>query len=380
MPKMSRSELFKRIALLLAAIVFALLLGEGLVRALGRYDMSFPYVEDWNGIMAGRPGAHGRHRVGGLFDAYVSFNQQRFRGTAETKLEAAPGVLRIAALGDSFTMGWGAEDDQTYPARLQVLLQQELGRPVEVLNAGVGGTGTGEQALYYRRWVARFHPEIVVLAVNASDTGDDELRELFAVGADGVGIPRSPEAIYQSRRRFRRFRAFVLSLPGFDFLDKHSRLFGLVRNVVWRMSHRQEWTEQEALENALRLTAAEVRWLDRQVRESGGRLFVVYMPQRESIYPPQDEQERVIEERLPATLRDLCEKEQMPFSNLTPAVRVAAANSPQQIYYARQDPHPTPQGYAVFAQQVAELVRNHLSDAGPSPAPGHPGKSEHEAK
>lgn len=380
MPKMSRSEFLKRIALLLAATVFALLLGEGLVRALGRYDMSFPYVEDWNGIMAGRPGAHGRHRVGDLFDAYVSFNQQRFRGTAETKMEAAPGVLRIATLGDSFTMGWGAENDQSYPARMQVLLQEKLGRPVEVLNAGVGGTGTGEQALYYRRWVARFHPEIVVLAVNASDTGDDHLRELFAVGADGVGIPRSPEAIYQSRRHFRRFRAFVLSLPGFDFLDKHSRLFGLVRNVAWSMSHRQEWTEQEALENALRLSAAEVRWLDRQVRESGGRLFVVYMPQRESIYPPQDEQERVIEERLPATLRDLCEKEQMPFSNLTPAVRVAAAKSPRQIYYARQDPHPTPQGYSVFAQQVAELVRNHLSDPGPSPASGHPGESENEAK
>ncbi|MDP9264099.1 MAG: hypothetical protein M3O85_07255, partial [Acidobacteriota bacterium] len=140
MLRISLSEFLKRIGLVMAATAFALLLGEGLVRALGRYDMSFPYVEDWNGIMAGRPGAHGRHRVDDVFDVFISFNQQRFRGPAETSLTPAPGVLRVAAIGDSFTMGWGAEDDQTYPARLQVLLQQELGRPIEVLNAGVGGT------------------------------------------------------------------------------------------------------------------------------------------------------------------------------------------------------------------------------------------------
>ena len=372
MQRISLSEFLKRIGLVMAATAFALLLGEGLVRALGRYDMSFPYVEDWNGITAGRPGAHGRHRVDNVFDVSVSFNQQRFRGAAETKPEPAPGALRIAAIGDSFTMGWGAEDDQTYPARLQALLQQELGRPVEVLNAGVGGTGTGEQAQYYQRWVGGFHPAIVVLGVNASDTDDDHLRELFTVGADGVGIPRSAEAISQSRRRFRRFRALVLSLPGFDFLDKHSRLFGLVRNLVWDISHRRKWTEPDALDAALRLTAAEIRWLDGQVRESGGRLFVIYMPQRQAIYPPRTEEERLLEERLAAMLQDLCAKEQIPFSDLTPATRAEAAHSSQPIYYTRRDLHPTPQGYAVFAQQVAELVRSHLQPPEHDPARSKP--------
>jgi lysophospholipase L1-like esterase len=377
MPRISLSEFLKRIGLVLAATVFALLVGEGLVRALGRYDMSFPYVEDWNGITAGRPGAHGRHRVDNVFDVSVSFNQQRFRGAAETNPEPAPGVLRIATLGDSFTMGWGAEDDQAYPARLQVLLQLQLGHPVEVLNAGVGGTGTGEQALYYQRWVGHFHPAIVVLGVNASDTGDDHLRELFAVGANGVGVPRSPEAIFQSRRRFRQFRALVLSLPGFDLLDKHSRLFGLVRNAIWDLSHRRKWTEPDALDGALHLTAAEIRWLDGQVRESGGRLFVVYMPQRQAVYPPATEDEGVLEERLAAMLQDLCAKEQIPFSDLTPAMRAEAAHSPQPIYYTRRDLHPTPQGYAVFAQQVAELIGSHLRSRKDAPAPRGPEKTRH---
>lgn len=372
MPQISRLEILKRVGLVMAATAVALLLGEGLVREMSPYDSSFPYSEDWNGILAGRPGARGRHRVGDIFDVSMSFNQQRFRGRAETRLEPATGVLRIATIGDSFTMGWGANDDQTYPAHLQALLQQELGRPVEVLNAGVGGTGTGEQALYYQRWVSRFHPEIVVLGVNSSDTNDDRLRELFTVGANGVGIPRSPEAIYQSRRRFRQFRTFVLSTPGVAFLDKHSRLFGLVRNVLWDISHRQQWTEPDSLDGALRLTAAEIRWLEGEVRNSGGRIFVVYLPQRGAIYPPRTEVEQLGEDRLAAMLKDLCEKEHIPFSDLTPAMLVAAAHSPQPIYYARRDLHPTPQGYAVFAQQVAELVKNHLRPLTAAPAPSRP--------
>jgi lysophospholipase L1-like esterase len=313
--------------------------------------------------------------VGDIFDVSVSFNQQRFRGLTETSLEPAPGVLRIAAIGDSFTMGWGVEDGQTYPARLQSLLQQELGRPVEVLNAGVAGTGTGEQALYLQRWVGRFHPGIVVLAVNLTDLNDDRIHELFTVEAGGVAIPRSPEAIYQSHRRFRQFRGLVLSLPGFDFLNNHSRLFRLVRMVLWETTHREtiryreEWIEPAKLNNALRLTAAEIRWLNAQVRNSGGRLFVVYLPMREAIYPPRTEVERLGEDHLAAMLQELCEKEQIPFADLTPAMRDEAAHAPQPVYYPLRDPHPSPRGYAVFAQQVAKLVGTQIRSSEYTPGP-----------
>lgn len=365
MSQVPTSKIVKRIALVVAVTAFALLLGEGLVRGLGRYRMSFPYIEDWDGIMAGRPGAHGRHRLDDIFDAYVSFNRQRFRGSAETRLEPTPGALRIATLGDGFTMGWGVNDDQTYPARLQVLLQQELGRPVEVLNAGVEGTGTGEQALYYQRWVGRFHPDIVVLGVNSTDPYDDRSRGLFSVGADGVAIPRSPEARNQSHRRF---RSVVHSIPGFDFLDKNSRLFGYVRHLLWQAWYREQWMKSEELDKALPLTAAEIRWLDGEVRKSGGRLFVIYIPQNQwATYPPR---ERLTEERLAGLLQDLSGQEHAPFSDLSPAIRAASARSPQPLYYLRHDCYPTSQGNAVLAQLVAELVRNQLGPPAHAPASG----------
>lgn len=369
MPRISGSAIVKRIGLFVAAIGFVLLLGEGLVRGVAHFEVSNPDIEDWDGIIAGRPGAHGRHRFNNIFDGFVNFNQQRFRGTAETQIEPTPGVLRVATLGDAITMGWGVNDDQTYPAYLQALLQQELGRPVEVLNAGVLGTGTSEQALYYRRWVERFHPQIVVLEVNSTDPHDDRSRGLFSIGADGVGIPPSPEAIQGPRSGHRRFRSVVLAIPGVDFLRKHSQLFAFVRYKLWRASHREEWMRSEELDRALPFTSAEIRWLNGEVRNSGGRLLLFYAPQNQwATYPAR---EGLMEERLAAMLRQISGQDQIPFSDISLAVRAATARSPEPLYLPGEDCFPTPRGNAVIARQVAELVKNHLQSPAQAPAPGH---------
>ena len=45
-----------------------------------------------------------------------------------------PGVQRIVALGDSFTQGYGVEEDEAYPRQLERRLEG-----VEVINLGVPG-------------------------------------------------------------------------------------------------------------------------------------------------------------------------------------------------------------------------------------------------
>lgn len=65
----------------------------------------------------------------------VNTSASRLRGPAFEPKPAA-GVKRILSIGDSVTFGWGVEDEDTWPARLQVALQSR-GHEVEVLNAGV---------------------------------------------------------------------------------------------------------------------------------------------------------------------------------------------------------------------------------------------------
>src|SRR5690606_17281214 len=60
----------------------------------------------------------------------VTSNAEGFRGPREY---GPRGPVRVAAVGDSWTFGWGVDDEDAWPARLEGLLQRKWGRPVEVL-------------------------------------------------------------------------------------------------------------------------------------------------------------------------------------------------------------------------------------------------------
>lgn len=78
--------------------------------------------------------------------------------------EAPPVIL---AFGDSLTAGHGVKDQESYPSRLQVILEKK-GYPHRVVNAGVSGDTTAGGV---RRisWLLKHKPRIVILALGAND-------------------------------------------------------------------------------------------------------------------------------------------------------------------------------------------------------------------
>jgi hypothetical protein len=84
-----------------------------------------------------------------------SSNSQGLRGTREYAPAPPAGVLRIAAFGDSFVHGNEVADDAAWGARLE-----QLGPGVELLNHGVGGYGTDQALLLFRRRGQELHPAI----------------------------------------------------------------------------------------------------------------------------------------------------------------------------------------------------------------------------
>ncbi|MBN2056581.1 hypothetical protein JW905_16770, partial [bacterium] len=72
------------------------------------------------------------------WDYVQRVNSLGLRGQ-DVSLEKTPGTWRLLMLGDSFTMGKGVDDDKTFSALLeQMLNQQYAGQPgCQVLNAGV---------------------------------------------------------------------------------------------------------------------------------------------------------------------------------------------------------------------------------------------------
>ncbi len=91
-------------------------------------------------------------------------------GEPKGKAEGDSDGLRVVTLGDSYTFGWGVNDEQTYPAQLAERLREGLGfQDVQVLNAGVPGFNTMQEASYLASRWDELRPDLVVLGFVMND-------------------------------------------------------------------------------------------------------------------------------------------------------------------------------------------------------------------
>ena len=85
---------------------------------------------------------------------------------------AAPSVtaaepLRIVALGDSLTAGYGLAENQAFPVKLEAALKAK-GHDVDVINAGVSGD-TASGGLARLDWSVPENTDAVILELGAND-------------------------------------------------------------------------------------------------------------------------------------------------------------------------------------------------------------------
>jgi lysophospholipase L1-like esterase len=81
-------------------------------------------------------------------------------------------AFRIAVIGDSFTVGVGVQERDTYAAQLEHMLNTHAGlRPVKVRQFAHAGTSTFQQSLFLTR-ARRWKPDVVILGICLNDTED----------------------------------------------------------------------------------------------------------------------------------------------------------------------------------------------------------------
>ena len=95
--------------------------------------------------------------------AHVVTNSEGMRDRERSRAKPA-GVRRIAVLGDSFTFGYGVEGDAVWTVVLERLLPG-----TEVLNFGVGGYSTQDEAAVLEHKVLDFAPDLVLVAYTLND-------------------------------------------------------------------------------------------------------------------------------------------------------------------------------------------------------------------
>ena len=98
----------------------------------------------------------------------VTLNSHGLRDK-EIPYEKPPGEKRILLLGDSVTFGWGVSDGEPFADQMEPLLKSVTGRSWEVINAGVNGYNTEQEATYFRIDGVRYEPDVVVLTYLDND-------------------------------------------------------------------------------------------------------------------------------------------------------------------------------------------------------------------
>jgi lysophospholipase L1-like esterase len=112
---------------------------------------------------------HVPNQQGWIDDGWVTINSLGLRGP-EPAVPKPKGVFRIMVLGDSYTVGWGVNDDETFCALLEGRLREaNPGREFEVVNCGVAGYDTKHEERQLRRLAPVLRPDLILVAFHHND-------------------------------------------------------------------------------------------------------------------------------------------------------------------------------------------------------------------
>jgi len=117
-----------------------------------------------------KPGFKGTH-----YGADVDINSHGMRDR-EFQLRKPAGTDRILVLGDSWTYGAGVALEECWPKRLEALLASGP-VPIEVMNTGVCGYDTYQEAVYYERDLKVFEHDLVLVGMYPVNDINDKARK-----------------------------------------------------------------------------------------------------------------------------------------------------------------------------------------------------------
>jgi lysophospholipase L1-like esterase len=130
------------------------------------------------------------------YDGVLRTNGQGLVGPAVNATKPAD-EFRIIVLGDSYTVGGQVPYEQTFPAVLEQRLHAAGYPRVRVINAGVGGYTTFNEAGLLREHLAELQPDLVIVA---AFLGNDVSENVLATAAGYRIAPEHPKGMTWGNR------------------------------------------------------------------------------------------------------------------------------------------------------------------------------------
>jgi lysophospholipase L1-like esterase len=253
----------------------------------------------------------------------------------EIPFDKASGEYRIVAFGDSYTEGVGAAYEDTWLAVAARRIAAAMpGRTVTSFNAGISGSDPWYAFILFAEKLAQYEPDLVFLAINASDVNDVIIRggaERFQL--DGSVRPR-PTPWWEW-------------LYGVSYLVRHvmhdvagyNSLF--VKTADWPEERKRATGElMQAINSFRRLTDG-----------FGIRLVVVFHPDK------QEAARQRYERAFAAFVEDVKGVPGLEVVDVLDRWKAKGLLQDTSELFWPIDGHNTPKGYAAFGEVVAEAVR-----------------------
>ena len=98
----------------------------------------------------------------------VSSNSDGLRAATAVR-QKEEGALRVMTLGCSTTFGWGVDDQESYPAQLQSLIEASGMIQVEVINAGQPGYTSFQGRWLWGESLRFYEPDVVLIGYVVQD-------------------------------------------------------------------------------------------------------------------------------------------------------------------------------------------------------------------
>ncbi|MBL4572251.1 MAG: SGNH/GDSL hydrolase family protein [Gammaproteobacteria bacterium] len=305
------------------------------------------------------PGWTGQHTHHDYHSIY-NIGPDGFRIQSEGTVDGD--ARQYAVLGDSFTFGFGVEDEQTFVSQLNAMGVNTF------RNYGIPGTSTDQQLLLLRQIIPDDSSVGVMLVVYlANDLLDNTLpyplqaeqaKPFFRLENGRLELSNSPVPLVPKPALLRSTTLSSVVLEGFTIQDSAFAGTSLGRLVTTIASDRQ-YDEDELrpvlernLTPALELFAVLLDDIAQEIAQSGSGLTVVLLPGRDAMVNPNGVSHHY-QEYLRQSVMALLERRSIDNVDLM-AVMATESEADIRLMYYPNDGHLTPEGHRYVAAKLAQ--------------------------
>ncbi|NWF73553.1 MAG: hypothetical protein HXY51_11010 [Nitrospirae bacterium] len=275
----------------------------------------------------------------------VSTNSHGFRDR-EYPLVPTSGTVRILCLGDSLTFGDGVAIEDTYPKRLEALLQESGGHKFEVINTGVPSYDTWQEITFFKTKGAQFEPHIVVLGFYGNDIVPRPEVVKTSLSSDGTLKRKGFGGVFPDE--------VVHILKGSRFLlFLKDRIGKLINSIQPSLEYRHqrallEGQPDEFVEQGWQEVESSLKEMAELQRRHDFRFVIMGFPMAEQLLHEHPQAQ------YPARLKRIAEKLDIPFVDLQPVFKREFEGFGS--LFIEWDGHPNPRAYRIVAEELSRVL------------------------